>query len=585
MSRQPQHRSTPVGDDAVFRIDEERRNIWACGLLAAAGLAAYANSFQAPFVFDGLPLQAGLRDLTWNAAGWLAARPRTVAYLTFDLQHTLHGDWLFGFHAVNVAIHITAAIALFAAVLATCRGPGQPFPIRRDATGIALATALLFELHPLQTQAVTYLYQRFESLMGMFFLLAVFCFAMAVRDNAGPACRRNPWLPAAWAAVILSIGSKEVGAAAPLVLLWYDRVFAAESWRELWERRGWFHLSLVAVLAAGLSFMWSYRDHYAAGGIFDSERMSSLTYALTQPEVICRYLRLAFWPHGLCLDWDWRAADTVGRIVPPLIVLLAMLGFTCWAAVRLPPIGFLLGSFFLILAPTSSFAPIVDLAFEHRMYLPLAPLAALTVLIGRAAVGAAARRLAIEPRTAQIAAMIALGGVATALGTTTFLRNEVYRSGSKVWGDVLQKVPENARAYASLAWHIERETGDVETAIALNRRALRLNPRIAKAHKELAILLHPADRAAAIYHARAAVRLEQTADNLNNLGSVLAETAPDEAERCFREALARDDRHIDARRNLARLLELRAGSDGSLYVRPTPRPAAGRAAPPGTEAP
>ncbi len=576
----------------MFRFHEGTLHLAACGLIAAAGVAAYANTLEAPFVFDGLPLEERLRALSRNPTEWFGTNPRTIGYFTFDLQYTLHGRWLPGFHAVNIAIHVVAALALFGAVLITCRGPRLPAAVRRDAPGIALVSALLFELHPLQTQAVTYLYQRFESLMGMFFLLAVFCFAAAVGDGTAGAWRRAGWFLAAWAAVILSIGSKEVGAAAPLVLLWYDRVFAAASWRDLWRRRWWFHLPFLAVFAAGAAYLYLHRQHYAAGGIFDPEKMSPLTYALTQPEVICRYLRLTFWPRGLCLDWAWPAAKTAARIAPPLLGLLALLGFTGWAAVRLPAVGFLLGSFFLILAPTSSFAPIVDLAFEHRMYLPLAPLAVLVVLAGRAGLRGLAERFGIEPLVTRAATLSLALAAAIALGVTTSLRNEVYRSGVTLWNDVVEKVPGNPRAYSSLAWHVELETGDMVAAIRLNRRALRLKPDEANAHRGLAILLYESNRAESLFHAREAVRIERSADNLNNLGILIAEADPAEAEACFREAIAMDARLAAAKLNLGKLLTLTGRRDEAAAMlgppaglRATPRPAAGRAARPVTRAP
>jgi protein O-mannosyl-transferase len=573
----------------MFRFHEGTLNLAACGLIAAAGVAAYANTLDAPFVFDGLPLEERLRALAWNPADWFSTNPRTIGYFTFDLQYTLHGRWLPGFHAINIAIHVVAAMALFGAVLVTCRGSRMPAAVRRDAPGIAVVSALLFELHPLQTQAVTYLYQRFESLMGMFFLLAVWCFVMAVRDPENNALRRRGWFLATWAAVILSIGSKEVGAVAPLVLLWYDRVFVAKSWQDMWSRRRWFYLPFLAMFAAGAAYLYAHRDHYAAGGIFDAERMSPLAYARTQPEVILRYLQLAIWPRGLCLDWALPPADTVGRILPPLLALLAMLGFTGWAAVRRPVVGFLLGSFFLILGPTSSFAPIIDLAFEHRMYLPLAPLAVLVVVAGQAALRLVAVRLGIDRSAAPLLSAAAALAVATALGVTTFQRNAVYRSGVTLWKDVIEKVPGNPRGYASLAWHVEQETGDTITAIRLNERALRIDPSIPTAHRGLAILLYESNPPRAIHHAREAVRIERNADNLNNLGIVIAETAPDEAEACFREAIAMDARLAAAKLNLGRLLAMtgRGAAAAELLTSPraSPRPAAGRAARPATEAP
>jgi len=575
----------------VFRFHEGLLTLGACGLIAAAGLAAYANTFEAPFVFDGLQLEKQLRVLSWNPADWFGTNPRPVGYFTFHLQHTLHGRWLPGFHAVNIAIHVVASLALFGAVFVTCGGSRMPAAIQRDAAAIALVAALLFELHPIQTQAVTYLYQRFESLMGMFFLLAVFCFALAVRDG-GEGWQRVGWFLASWAAVILSIGSKEVGAMAPLVLLWYDRVFASTSWRDLWTRRWWFYLPFLAVFAAGGIYLYVQREHYAAGGILDPEKMSPLTYALTQPEVICRYLRLTLWPSGQCLDWAWPPADTPERIVPPLAIILVLLGGTAWSAIRLPAVGFLLGSFFIILAPTSSFAPIIDLSFEHRMYLPLAPLAVLGVLGGRAGLQQLSARLALAPRVAHTIVTAAALAVSIALGVTTFLRNEVYGSGVTLWSDVIAKVPGNARAYAGLAWHVEQEMGDVRTAIRLNEQALRIDPFIATAHRGLAILLAASDRRQAIHHAREAVRIERNADNLNNLGIVIAEMAPKEAEDCFQEALSLDDRFEAARLNLENLLATpRERAEAPLRPFPasaspaTPRPDAGRAAQPATTAP
>jgi len=576
----------------VFRFHEGTLNLWACGLIAAAGLVAYANTFEAPFVFDGLPLEDRLRPLPLNPVEWFGTNPRTIGFFTFDLQYTLHGRWLPGFHAVNIAIHVVASLALFGAVLVTCRGPRMPSGVQRDAAGIALASALLFELHPLQTQSVTYLYQRFESLMGMFFLLALLCFALAVREGKTASWRRAWWLLLAWVAVLLSIGSKEVGAAAPLVLLWYDRVFGATCWRDVWQRRSWFHLTFLLVFVAGATYLYAQREHYAAGGIFDAEKMSPLTYAVTQPEVICRYLRLAFWPRGLCIDWAWPPADTAARIVPPSLVLLAIVGFTGWAAVRLPAVGFLLGSFFLILAPTSSFAPIVDLAFEHRMYLPLAPLAVLVVVAARAGLHEAADRFGVERRPTRAVLTVIAAAVAIALGVTSYLRNEVYRSGVTLWNDVVQKVPGNPRAYSSLGWHVELETGDRLAAIRINRQALRLKPNEANAHRGLAILLYESSRAESLHHAREAVRIERNADNLNNLGILVAESNPKESEACFREAIAMDGRLTAAKLNLDKLLTMTGRqADATELLGPavaphaTQRRAAERAALPATRAP
>ena len=537
------------------------RSLAAAGLLAAAGFAAYSNTFYSPFVFDGLHLADRLQKLSWTPNGWFDTQPRTFGYFTFDLQYTIHDRWLPGYHAVNIAIHVIAACALYGAVLLTCERPTMPAGIRHDAAGIAVASALLFELHPLQTQAVTYLFQRFESLMGMFFLLAMLCFALATRAEPVSRWQRVGWLVATWLAVILSITSKEVGVVAPLVLLWYDRVFVADSWRSLVAARWWFYLPFCAVMLAGAAYLYLNRDHYVAGGIFAADTISPLAYARTQPEVICHYLRLVVWPQGQCLDYLWPVSRSLSRIIPAALVILAAVIVTGWATLRRPWLGFLLGAFVLILAPTSSIAPIIDLAVEHRMYLPLAPLAVLGAVAGRSAVNSImARALIVTNGSAALSLprskTIVVAFVAAALGVATYLRNDVYRDGVTLWTDVVQKAPRNHRGYTHLAWHIDQETGDTAEAIRIYRSVLRLSPDIANAHRYLAILLCDTDRRQALYHARTAVRLERNADNLNNLGIFLAESNPAGAEACFREAMALDSRLSAPAINLNRLLAL-----------------------------
>ena len=164
--------------------------------------------------------------------------------------------------------------------------------------------------------------------------------------------------------------------------------------------------------------------------------------------------------------------------------------------------------------------------------------------------------------------------------------------GNNVVISKIEKVPGNPRGYSSLAWHVEQEAGDVMTAIRLNERALQLDPSIPTAHRGLAILLYDSNRPRAIRHAREAVRIERNADNLNNLGILIAESDPAEAEACFHEAIAMDDRLAAAKLNLGKLLAMtgRRAEAAELLGRPvgpsaTPHPAAERAARPVTGAP
>lgn len=436
--------------------------IAACGIIVAAVAAAYSGSLTFPFLFDGIPLVEGLRTLSpADPAGWLQLRPRIVGYLTFDLQHTLHGLWLPGFHLVNIAIHATAACLLFLIV----RGVTAARLGTARAAAAGLFTALLWGLHPLQTHCVTYLYQRFESLMGLFFLAGLYCLW-----RAATAGRAWPWLAASYGCVLLSIATKEVGITALPVFLLFDRAFLAGSWREVRLRRGWYYGGLLATVIAGVAYVLMNRDHYLAGGLLCARRVSPWQYLRTQPEIIGHYLAQAFWPSRLCIDPAWPVEDDRVWLSVAWGLVAASMSATAWLWRRDPQLGFLPLAFALVLAPTSSVAPTIDLAFEHRMYLSLACISA--------AVGLLAVRACSDLRLS--AAMA--GAAALALAGATYQRNTVHASPLALWADTAIKAPHSTKAWANLGTALE-ETGDRQLAaqayaeiVALYRGAAGLEP-------------------------------------------------------------------------------------------------------------
>ena len=201
--------------------------------------------------------------------------------------------------------------------------------------------------------------------------------------------------------------------------------------------------------------------------------------------MILHYLALAFWPAGLCLDYGWPVAKGVEQIAPGAIVIGALLAATVWALVRRPKWGFVGAWFFLILAPTSSIMPIRDLAFDHRMYLPLAAVVVAVILAAylgweRLAGAAQGRHL-----PGQFLAAILVLSAAVALGRATFLRNKDYATALSIWSDTARKAPGNARALNNLGWQL-REAGDYQGALDCLNRAIKLRPRYADAYNNRA---------------------------------------------------------------------------------------------------
>lgn len=434
-------------------------SLLALALLAVTVFIAYAGSFASPFLFDGLHLEQGLRRLDLvNPSGWLQLRPRLFGYLTFDLQYTLHGRWLPGFHAVNVAIHAAATCVLFAGVRETLARACPDWPARSRSV-VAFFSAALWGLHPLQTHSVTYLYQRFESLMGLLFLGAIWCLLRATRQTARP----GPWLAASYACFLASLATKEVAVMAPLVLLLFDRAYIAASWREVLWRRWAYYAGLFGTVGVGLAYVVVNWSHYVAGGLLVAERVSVWQYLRTQPEIVGHYLRQAVWPNRLSIDPAWPVQDDPLRLGVAWLVFAAAIAGTAWLWRADKRLAFLPLAFALILVPTSTIAPVIDLAFEHRVYLSLAPVA---VAVSLGAVALAGWAALAGGRDESASAWVAAGLLAAAaigLAAATVARNRVHESPIALWGDTVRKCPHNTRAWANLGTALE-EAGDPRAA-------------------------------------------------------------------------------------------------------------------------
>ncbi|MCX5684740.1 MAG: tetratricopeptide repeat protein [Planctomycetota bacterium] len=520
----------------------------AVAILLVAGAAAYSNSFHGPFIFDDLLLIPNNPDFPRDGSPWQLAfspvfRTRPVIALTVAMNYAIGGFNVVGYHVVNLIIHLLAALVLFGVVRRTLRLPALAGRFADASTGLALAIALLWMLHPLQTQSVTYIIQRCESLMGLFYLLALYAVIRGATSQ-----RQRGWYGAAILSCALSMGCKQVAVTIPLVVLIYDRVFLAAGWKELLRRRWW----LYGGLLASWLLVWP-GPAWAKQPILEAPPWWQ--YALTQPGVLLRYLELAVWPGGLCIDYSWPVAETVGAILPQALAVGGLLALSLWALVRRPAWGAVAMAFWLILAPTSSVLPLPDLAFEHRMYLPLAALIVLAVM--GAYIGLA--RLTKHRGAAAVAVVL----LASALAARTYVRNDDYRTTFSIWKSALAACPTNARALlnvgAELAARHERSgaAADLDEAIRCYQESLRIRPDNAEAHCNLAIaLVARGEMDEAIRHYQEALRLKPDyADAYCNLGLALYKQGqPDEALRCYQEALRIKPDLVEAYSNIATVL-------------------------------
>jgi protein O-mannosyl-transferase len=524
-------------------------------IVTVAGILAYLDSFRGVFLFDDLQSiveNPAIRSLA-AAARDLGGTERPLVTLSLALNHAMSGMNVWSYHGLNLIIHLLAGLALFAVIDSTLLTPrlrGTPW---QSARWLAFVVALIWVVHPLQTESVTYLIQRGESMMGLFYLLALYGVIRGARSS-----RPAAWYAAAVVACALGMGTKAIMITAPVVVLIYDRVFLSNSLLDALRRRWPLYLGLagtwLVLVATGI-----------ASGILDPTQRQGLTvglgyrgstplqYALTQPGVIVHYLELSLWPHPLCLDYWWPLARTAHDIVPPLVAVALLLGLTIASFWRWPPMGFVGAWFFVVLAPTSSVIPIQDPAFEHRMYLPLAAVIIVVVVGLERALG----RLVRARSGRRAVAVVAITAVAVACITATHSRNQDYESPLVMWANVVKTSPSNPRAHTDLGKALA-ESGRIDEAIRHLQTAIRLRPSYFPAHNNLGNALAAQGKAEkAIPHFRETIRLKPDyVEAHNNLGAALAQTGRiEEAIAELRRTLELDPRNVNAARNLALALQ------------------------------
>jgi protein O-mannosyl-transferase len=394
-------------------------------LIVLAGALVYGNGLSGPLLFDdenSILNNRSIRQLTPLSRPLSPPRNtpvagRPVVNLTFAVNYAIGGLDVTGYHVTNVAIHLLVALTLYGIVRRALRLTRVPRILHEDADLIALAVAVLWVVHPLNSESVSYLTERTESLMALFYLLTLYA---AIR--AATSTQSGIWTAVAVVASALGMASKESMVTAPVMVLLFDRVFLYRSWREAWAERRYLYSGLAASWIVLGIILWSAPRTTVGFGT----TTTAWVYFLNQLQVITRYLWLVVWPQALVLDYGLPRPLGITDVIVPGIILLALGGLTVWALWRKPLLGFLGAWVFVTLAPTSSFVPIAtEVGAERRMYLAMAALAVLAVLAVRWLI---VRGNAGERRARWRIAGAVIGLACVLLGARTFMRNREYAS-------------------------------------------------------------------------------------------------------------------------------------------------------------
>ena len=461
------------------------------------------------------------------------------------MNYALHGTDVRGYHVLNLVIHLLAGLTLFGIVHRTLPRPVFSRRVRVAALPLAFSTAVIWVVHPLQTESVTYISQRAESTMGLFYLLTLYC---AIRGADSD--QRSVWCVLSVVCCLLGDATKEVIVSAPLIVFLYDRTFLFGSFREAWQQRWRLYSALAAtwILLGYLVISTGNRGGSAGLGTHIQWR----AYALTQLWAVPHYLRLSFWPDPLVFDYGMNLRNNIAQILPGALIVAGMLLGTAIMLRRWPMSAFLGAWFLLILAPTSSVLPVAtQTVAEHRMYLPLAAVIAMVVVGGYAS----APRL-MSHRQQPIIVSIVSVGLIVLLTTVTIRRNQDYMSELRIWQDTVSKCPDNPRAYYNLGVGFSRK-GQFNEEIHCYEQALRIKPDYAEAHYNLGVtLVQLGELQDAARHFEVSLRVwPEHAEAQNNLGVVLMRLGkPGDAIPHFEESLRLWPGNAEANCNLGHAL-------------------------------
>jgi tetratricopeptide (TPR) repeat protein len=428
-------------------------------LIVCVAILAYGRTLDVPFYLDDfVNISENLAIQDFGDPGQIVdySPPRAFGFFTLAANYALHGESVAGYHLVNILIHLLSGIAVFTLLRGLMLAPATR---RSGADGLMqwlpLVVALVFVLHPLQTQAVTYIVQRFSSLAALLYLASLACFVW------GRITRR----PAFYVGVVgfgaLAVLTKQNAVTLPFALLLIELLF----FRELPAAKRWWIPAgvLLLVLAAVGLLQIDTVDRLTR----ETADISRIDYLATQMEVLWRYVSLVYYPVGLRVEYDLPLqsgfSDTGVWLALAGHLALILLAFSVWS--RLPFIAFGILFFYLAHAVESSVIPIRDIVFEHRMYLPMLGIATATV--------AALLRLAqrfVVPRA--VVAMVLAAGLLV-LGGMTLARNETWRDPLTLLRIDTELSPGSQRAWTSYAKELMRR-GKFEEALPALAAALNL---------------------------------------------------------------------------------------------------------------
>jgi tetratricopeptide (TPR) repeat protein len=515
----------------------------------------YSNTVNSPFVLDDLlriEENPAIRVSQFSIpqiikAGFNSSKTRPIAFITFALNHSLHQYDVFGYHLFNITIHILSGFFLYLFLKTTLKIPTVHARYKHTDL-IAFFAALIWLVHPLQSQSVTYIVQRMNSMASLFFILSFLFYAYGrLTDNKKKKCI---WFSASTIVWLLSLGCKQITAILPLLVFLYEWYFFQDLSKEWFKKRLKYLLGISAIFILLFLIYTGFSPWEKIQSLHDfaQHEFTITERLLTQFRVVIHYISLIFFPHPsrLNLDYDFPLSTSLINPFTTLLSLLAivgLIGLAIYFAKKERLISFCILWFFGNLVIESSIIPLA-IIFEHRNYLPSMMVCLIPVVLTY-------RYIKLDWLKVGLLSLLVVG-----LSVWTYQRNRVWQNKVTLWTDVVKKSPGKARPHFNLGAAFSFQERD-EEAIPLYQRALEINPDLAEPHINLGKALERQDKIEeAAEHYRAALQIKPDLPEAhNNIGAILAKQGrAEEAIQFYQNALKIRPHYALAHFNLAHTL-------------------------------
>lgn len=471
-SSHPMGQATPITSDMPANRWLYR---WAWLWLLLLTAVIYGPALRAGFLLDDQSTVTQNQSITSLplALSHALTTDRGLVSLSFALNMALDGSEPWGYHLGNLLIHWVNGMLFFVLLRRILRSDQVGFDTQQ-AGRLALTAAVFWLIHPLASQAVIYISQRAELMVATMMLAclyALFCSCASTRHQ-------RLWQVATVLLCYLAMQCKLVAFTLPLIAMICDRLFIADAWSEvIWRRWGLYvamMLTWVTIWTNGMFYLFTGEVQHSSAGMGIAQIITPWEYLYVQSGVILHYLKLSVWPQQLIFDYAWPQPRGFGEYALSFVLMGTLFAGAVLLLLRRVRWSILPLGFFLILAPTSSFLPIYDLAVEHRMYLPLAMICTGLVLLPT-----------VPGLTRYHRAMtLLLVAVMVLFGLRTMLRVQDYRDGLTLWKTVLDAQPDSPRARLHYANMLIRAGGG-DQAIEQLEQTIVEHPQDARAYNNL----------------------------------------------------------------------------------------------------